>query len=91
MYATNGLGDISQRISYTLAEAPRSTRRFRRRWHVDAADYVAWRKTDNTTTDEYTDDSEGNFGADRSADMAEPASAVPEPTRAALVRWSPPS
>ena len=46
IYATNGLGDITQRISYTLAAPPAGVPGdYNDDDKVDAADYVVWRKT----------------------------------------------
>ena len=53
LWADSSLGDISQRISYTLAEPPAGLPGdFNRDNKVDAADYVAWRKT-NVPVDGY--------------------------------------
>ena len=83
VYATNGLGDISQRISYTLAEAPDQPGDFNKDGTVDAADYVAWRKTDDTPTG-YTDFFE-NFGEPGAGASGPVNGAVPEPTTACLL------
>jgi hypothetical protein len=73
IWTDNGLGDITQRISYTLAPPPAGQPGdFNGDGVVDAADYPAWRKLDNTPAgyDEFFE----NFGEGGGG-----AGAVPEP------------
>jgi hypothetical protein len=81
LWADSSLGDISQRISYTLAEPPAGLPGdFNRDNKVDAADYVVWRKT-NDPIDGYNVwvENFGRMGAGAGS------AAVPEPTSACLL------
>jgi hypothetical protein len=97
IYATNGLGDISQRISYTFADPPAGPDGdYNDDGNVDAADYAIWRKYENTTNPLPNDPHGGTIDSDQyetwTEHFGEPPGgsgagfgAVPEPTTAYLL------
>jgi hypothetical protein len=98
IWADSGLGDISQRINYTLAEAPAGLQGdYNDDGKVDAADYVVWRKNEGTMNilpndphgdvigeDQYNTWREA-FGDMSGGGSSSPAVAAPEPTAALLM------
>jgi hypothetical protein len=94
---TDGLGDVSQPIRYTLAEPPAGpSGDYNDDGKVDAADYVVWRKNENTSNPLPNDPHGGmiginqyntwreNFGAMGGGSGLSNA-AVPEPATVALL------
>jgi len=68
IWSDSGLGDITQRISYTLAEAPGGVPGdYNNNGGVDAADYVVWRNNVNTTATLPNDPHGGTIGANQYA------------------------
>jgi hypothetical protein len=96
IYATNGLGDVTQRISYTFAAPPADLPGdYNDDDTVDAADYVVWRKNETannplsndnelTTQAERFDLWRENFGESIGGSGAS-GTAVPEPAAACLL------
>ena len=83
IWADSGLGDISQRISYTFADPPAGLPGdFNNDNTVDAADYVVWRRDDGSP-EEY-DEWRSNFG-ESGAGSGWGGTAVPEPTAVCLL------
>jgi PEP-CTERM motif len=77
VYTTDGLGDITQSISYTLAAPPLDDGDYNEDGVVDAADYVVWRRDDGTPA-KYQVWRE-NFGTMPGGGSLVSISAVPEP------------
>jgi hypothetical protein len=95
IWADSGFGDISQRISYTFAEPPDGLPGdYNDDDKVDAADYVVYRKNENTMNPLPNDPHGGTIGADQyntwAANFGSMAgsgsvAAVPEPATAGLL------
>jgi hypothetical protein len=98
IWADSGFGDISQRISYTFAEAPEGLPGdYNDDDKVDAADYVVFRKNEGTMNTLPNDPDGGtigaaqyntwrsNFGAMVGGGGGLGSAAVPEPATAALL------
>jgi hypothetical protein len=98
IWADSGLFDISQRISYTIAEAPAGLPGdYNDDGKVDAADYIIWRKNEGTMNTLPNDPDGGtigvnqyntwreNFGAMGGGGSGLSYAAVPEPTTAGLL------
>ena len=81
VYSTEGLGDVSQVIRYTLAEAPEAGGDFNGDGAVDGADFLAWQRAEGTTLDATTlQEWKTAYGTSTIA-----ANAIPEPTSIALL------
>ena len=98
IYADEGLGDITDVISYTLAEPPAGLPGdYNDDGTVDAADYVVYRKNEGTTETLPNDPHGGTIGANQYSTWREnfgemggggsglSNAAVPEPTTAGLL------
>jgi hypothetical protein len=68
IWTDNGLGDITQRISYTLAQPPAGVPGdYNNNGNVDAADYVVWKNSENTIATLPNDPHGGTIGANQYA------------------------